>query len=110
MQHETDWRKIVKLDCLERPGLSERDFYALFAKCDACWQVIARRVFDHHECRPLGVDGLKLTDCEEKKNNTHIESGDLGNGTSTHDYIRQELIEEMLKSRYRIVTPQLRIS
>jgi hypothetical protein len=65
MQHETDWRKIVKLDCLERPGLSERDFYGLFAKCDACWQVIARRLFDHHECRPLGVDGLELTDCEE---------------------------------------------
>ena len=36
MQYETDWRKIVRLDCLERPGLSEKEFFSLFAKCDAC--------------------------------------------------------------------------
>ena len=65
LQHETDWRKIVRLDCLERPGLSERDFFGLFAKCDACRQVVAHIVFDYHECRPLGVDGLELTDREE---------------------------------------------
>jgi hypothetical protein len=65
LQHETDWRKIVRLDSLERPGLSERDFFGLFAKCDACRQVIARIVFNYHECRPLGVDGLELTDHED---------------------------------------------
>jgi hypothetical protein len=64
-QYETDWRKIVRLDRLERPGLSERDFFGLFAKCDACRQVMARIVFDYHECRPLGVDDLELTDHEE---------------------------------------------
>ena len=65
LQHETDWRKIVKLNSMERPGLSKKDFFGLFAKCDACWQVMARIVFDYHKCRPLGVDGLELTDCEE---------------------------------------------
>jgi hypothetical protein len=65
LEHETDWRKIVRLDRLEQPGLSEKDFFGLFAKCDACRQVIARIVFDCHECRPLGVDGLELTDNEE---------------------------------------------
>jgi hypothetical protein len=65
LQHETDWRKIVRLDNLERPGLSERDFIGLFAKCDACQQVVTRIVFDYHECRPVGVDGLELTDHEE---------------------------------------------
>ena len=63
LQHETDWRKIVKLDSLEWPNLSEKDF--LFAKCDACWQVMVCIVFDYHECRPLGVDGLELPDSEE---------------------------------------------
>lgn len=65
LQHETDWRKTVRLDRLERPGLSEMDFFGLFAKCDSCRQAMARIVFDYHECRPLGVDGLELTDNEE---------------------------------------------
>jgi hypothetical protein len=64
-QHETDWRKIVRLDCLEQPGLNEKDFFGLFAKCDVCRQVVARIAFDYHECKPLGVDGLELTDNEE---------------------------------------------
>ena len=65
LQHETDWRKIVRLDSLEWPGLSERDFFSLFAMCNVCQQVIARIVFNYHECRPLGDDGLELTDHEE---------------------------------------------
>jgi hypothetical protein len=32
---------------------------------DVCQQVVARIVFEYHECRPLGVDGLELTDHEE---------------------------------------------
>ena len=65
VQYETDWRKIVRLDRLERPGLSEKEFFGLFAKCDACELVMARLVFHHHHCEPLGEDGLELTDCEE---------------------------------------------
>ena len=52
LQHETDWRKIVKLNSLERPGLSEKDLFSLFAKCDTCWLIMARLVFDYHKCRP----------------------------------------------------------
>jgi hypothetical protein len=63
--YETDWRKIVRLDRLERPGLSEKEFFGLFAKCDACRLVMARKVFHCHHCKPQGEDGLELTDCEE---------------------------------------------
>jgi hypothetical protein len=63
--YETDWRKIVRLDRLERPGLTEKEFFGLFVKCDACGLVMARLVFRHHHCKPLGEDGLELTDCEE---------------------------------------------
>ena len=65
VQYETDWRKIVRLNRLERPGLSEKEFFGLFAKCDACELVMAHLVFHHHHCEPLGEDGLELTDCEE---------------------------------------------
>jgi hypothetical protein len=65
LQYETDWRKIIRLDRWERPGLTEKEFFGLFAKCDACGLVVARLVFLNHECRPLGEDGLELTDCEE---------------------------------------------
>ena len=65
MQYKTDWRKIVRLDHLERPGLSKKEFFSLFAKCNACELVVAHLVFHHHHCKPLGKDGLELTDCEE---------------------------------------------
>ena len=65
LHYETNWRKIVRLDRLERPRLTEKEFFGLFAKCDACRLVTARVVFRNHECRPLGEDGLELTDCEE---------------------------------------------
>lgn len=63
--YETDWRRFNKLDRLERPGVSERDFYGLFAKCDACSLVMTRQVFPNHCCRPLGEDGLELTDVDD---------------------------------------------
>ena len=63
--YETDWRKIVRLDRLERPGLSEKEFFGLFAKCEVCGLVVARLVFHYHSCSPIGEDGLELTDCEE---------------------------------------------
>ena len=63
--YETDWRRLNKLDRMERPGVSEREFYGLFAKCEACGLVMARLVFPDHYCRPLGEDGSELTDVDE---------------------------------------------
>jgi len=65
LQYETNWRKIVRLDHLERPGLTEKEFFGLFAKCDACRLVTAHVVFHNHECRQLGEKGLELPDCKE---------------------------------------------
>lgn len=63
--YETDWRRFNKLDRLERPGVSEKDFYGLFAKCEACSLIMTRQAFPDHCCRPLGEDGLELTDVDE---------------------------------------------
>ena len=63
--YETDWRKIVKLDCMDRPGLSELEFFGLFAKCDVCKLVMARLAFSSHNCVLQTEDGLELTDVEE---------------------------------------------
>jgi hypothetical protein len=62
--YKTDWRRFNKLDRLERPGLTEREFFGLFAKCEACGLVMMRKVFSVHYCRRLGEDGLELTDQE----------------------------------------------
>ena len=64
LAYQTDWRKIVKLDCLDRPGLTEKEFFGLFAKCDVCGLVMAQQVFPSHYCSPFGEDGLELTDNE----------------------------------------------
>ena len=63
--YETDWRRFNKLDTLQRPGVSEREFYGLFAKCDTCNLVMTRLAFPNHCCRPLGEDGVELTDVDE---------------------------------------------
>ena len=65
--HEMDWRKITRLDCLEQPRLSEKEFFGLFAKCKACGLVVAHLVFHCHyySLRPVSEDCLELTDCEE---------------------------------------------
>ena len=63
--YETDWRKKVKLDCLDRPGLSELEFFGLFAKCSVCKLVMTRQVFSYHHCVLQTEDGLELTDVEE---------------------------------------------
>ena len=62
--YETDWRRFNKLDHLERLGLTEVEFFGLFAKCEACKLVMTREVFPMHYCRRLGEDGLELTDRE----------------------------------------------
>ena len=56
---------MVKLDCLDRPGLSELEFFGLFVKCDVCNLVMARIVFQCHYCVLRTEDGLELTDVEE---------------------------------------------
>ena len=63
--YETDWRKIVKLDCLDRPGLSEVEFFGLFAKCNICKLVMTRQVFSCHYCELQTEDGWELTDVDE---------------------------------------------
>jgi hypothetical protein len=65
LRYETDWRKIVKLDRLDQPGLSEVEFFGLFVKCDACKLVMARQVFSYHNCILQTEDGWELTDVEE---------------------------------------------
>ena len=63
--YETDWQRIVKLDCMDRPGLSEHEFFGLFAKCDVCKLVTARQVFFCHCCMLQMEGGGELTDAEE---------------------------------------------
>jgi hypothetical protein len=63
--YETDWQKIVKLDHLDRPGLSELEFFRLFVKCNVCKLVMACQVFSCHYCVLQTEDGLELTDVEE---------------------------------------------
>jgi hypothetical protein len=65
--YETDWRRITKLDRLERPGLSEREFFGLFAKCSVCKLVMARPVFSFHYCALQTEDDLELTDDEDSE-------------------------------------------
>ena len=47
---------LLRLDSIIEPGLSEAEFYKLFAKCDACGLVMTRRVFQSHECAIIVVD------------------------------------------------------
>jgi hypothetical protein len=63
--YETDWRKMVKLDRLNQPGLSELEFFGLFAKCSVCKFVMARLAFSAHYCELQTEDDLELTDVEE---------------------------------------------
>jgi hypothetical protein len=41
-------KKFNKLGCMRSPGLSEADFWGLFAKCNACQKVTTRDVFRYH--------------------------------------------------------------
>ena len=61
LSHRTDWRKFVKLDCMDRPGLTEDKFLGLFIKCDACALITTHLMFYCHHCNP---DDLDLTDQE----------------------------------------------
>ena len=47
---QTDWHKFDKLDRLNKPGLTEKEFLGLFVKCDACELITSHLVFDQHQC------------------------------------------------------------
>ena len=64
LEYETDWRKAIKLNCMDRPGLREVEFFGLFVKCDVCELVMTRQVFHRHHCRLPGEDSEELTDEE----------------------------------------------
>lgn len=53
---------------MDRPGLTEADFFGLFVKCEGCQLVMTRQVFValKHRCVPMMVDNIKLADMEEK--------------------------------------------
>ena len=63
--YETDWRKLVKLETFDRPGLTEVEFFGLFVKCEVCKLIMARQVFTYHHCSPSVVDDWVATDNEE---------------------------------------------
>ncbi|KAF8310138.1 hypothetical protein F5887DRAFT_931233 [Amanita rubescens] len=49
LSRRTDWRKMQKLDSLDRPGLTEEQFMGLFVQCDACGLITMHQIFDDHE-------------------------------------------------------------
>ena len=65
LDYETDWRKFVKLEAFDHPGLTEVEFFGLFVKCDACKLITTRQVFTYHHCSPSVVDDWVVTDNEE---------------------------------------------
>ena len=60
LEHKTDHRKFFKLDCLDQPGVTEKEFWGFFVKCDACRLVMTQEVFPDNYCLLLGEDGLEL--------------------------------------------------
>ena len=60
--YETDWHKFVKLESMDRPGLSQKEFFGLFATCDACGFVVTCQMFHMHRCNPV-VLTLNTDEC-----------------------------------------------
>ena len=52
---------------MDRPGLTEADFFGLFVKCEGCQLVMTCQVFValKHRCVSMVVDNVKLADMEE---------------------------------------------
>jgi hypothetical protein len=48
----------VKLDCIDRPRLTEQEFLGLFVKCDTCALITTHLMFCNHHCTPQTEDGL----------------------------------------------------
>jgi hypothetical protein len=57
LSRRTDWRKFVKLDCMDRPGVTKDEFRGLFVKCDACELITTHLMFRNHHCDPHTVVG-----------------------------------------------------
>lgn len=66
--YETDWRRFSKLESMDSPGLTEVEFFGLFAKCEACLLITTCQAFPSHNCSlPRGnesEDDSELTDRE----------------------------------------------
>jgi hypothetical protein len=62
--YQTDWRKFSKLESMDRPGLTEVEFFGLFVKCDTCMLVTTRQAFSSHHCYLHVEDEAELTDRE----------------------------------------------
>jgi hypothetical protein len=66
--YETDWHKFLKLESMDRPGLTEVEFFSLFAKCEVCLLIMMRQAFHSHHCSLPRDDELEddseLTDWE----------------------------------------------
>jgi hypothetical protein len=54
--YQTDWRKFTKLESMDRPGLTEVEFFGPFAKCEACMLITTRQAFLNHYCSPQEED------------------------------------------------------
>jgi hypothetical protein len=62
--YQTDWHKFSKLESIDRPGLTEVEFFGLFVKCDMCMLVTMRQAFSSHRCDRQVKDDSELTDQE----------------------------------------------
>jgi len=66
--YETDWRKFSKLESMDSPGLTEVEFFGLFAKCEVCLLITTRQAFRSHHCGlprdEESEDDSELTDLE----------------------------------------------
>ena len=66
--YETNWRKFSKLESMDRPGLTEVEFFSLFAKCKVCLLIMTHQAFhSHHFSLPRDdepEDDSELTDQE----------------------------------------------
>jgi hypothetical protein len=60
--YQTNWRKFMKLESMDRPGLTEVEFFSLFVKCDMGMLITMRQVFGNHHCNLQEKDDSELTD------------------------------------------------
>src|SRR5882762_2915237 len=56
---ETALDRLIRLDSWVRPGLSETEFRALFAKCK-CGLITTRRVFTDHTCIQVALPSVVI--------------------------------------------------
>jgi hypothetical protein len=59
----TDWCKFIKLDAMDRPGLTEDEFFGLFLKCEGCKLIMHVKSLLHQSTTML-KDNFEPTDAE----------------------------------------------